>query len=63
VRSLIKPSPPRYDEVYFQGMRWLDWIARHEDKGLCVYFQDTSRGIECAAINCPCDLYEEEIVK
>ncbi len=24
----------------------------------CVHFENIDRGIECTAVNCPCDLYE-----
>lgn len=59
-RKLIKPKPPRYDDIYYAGVRWLDWLAISEDKVVCVHFQNLDRGIECMAINCPCDLYESE---
>lgn len=60
MKKLIKPTSPRYDKVYFEGVRWLDWIAISEDKQICVHFQNIDRGIECTASNCPCDLYEGE---
>jgi hypothetical protein len=58
--KLIKPTPPRYDKVFYDGVRWLDWIALHEDMGICVHFQNIDRGIWCTGKNCPCDLYQPE---
>jgi len=38
-----------------------DWEKKVSKIKLCVYFQNTSRGIDCEARNCPCDmLYEPE---
>jgi hypothetical protein len=62
-KKMITPPPPRYDDVYFEGMRWLDWLAIDEGLTICVHFQNIERGIECSAVNCPCDLYEAEKLK
>ena len=71
LREKIKNNPKRnkqritiklpvYDEVYFEGLRWLDWLAYSESLAICAYFQRIYKGIECTAYNCPCDLYEIE---
>jgi len=60
MKKLVKPRPPRYDNVFYEGVRWLDWIARCEDRPVCVYFQNIDHGIECSAFHCPCDLYEKD---
>ncbi len=53
-------EPKRDAVVWEQLQRWLDWLEKSETQGICVYFQDTSLGLECSARNCPCELYQEE---
>uniref|UniRef100_A0A6M3J2X2 Uncharacterized protein n=1 Tax=viral metagenome TaxID=1070528 RepID=A0A6M3J2X2_9ZZZZ len=54
------PPLPRYDNVFYEGVRMLNWIETCRDKNVCIHFQNLDKGIECTALNCPCDLYEGE---
>jgi hypothetical protein len=58
-KRMITPPPPRYDDVYFEGMRWLDWLAHSESLNVCIKFQKDEDTM-CWCRVCPCDKYTPE---
>lgn len=53
----IPLTQARYDKIYFEGARALDWLVYFQDKDMCFYFQSKPT---CCGNECICDKYKVE---
>jgi hypothetical protein len=50
-----------FSKMHGRKFNWLLKGEYHRNNGICLYFDNADRGLECTAKRCPCDLYETDM--